>query len=89
MPSSRSPAKTNTRATRASNGGGRSSNGGNGQRSAPGPEEQPQAAAARPVAHDDIARRAYELYEAEGRQAGRELEYWLRAEAELGGRAGS
>lgn len=35
--------------------------------------------------HDAIARRAYELYEQEGRQPGRDEEYWLRAEAELSG----
>jgi hypothetical protein len=32
---------------------------------------------------DLIARRAFEIYESEGRQDGRELENWLRAEAEL------
>jgi Protein of unknown function (DUF2934) len=32
-----------------------------------------------------IERRAYELWEAEGRPQGRELEHWLRAEAELKG----
>lgn len=34
--------------------------------------------------HDEIARRAYQIYEEEGCQPGREVEYWLRAEAELG-----
>jgi len=33
---------------------------------------------------DDIARRAYEIYEREGRQPGTELQNWLKAEAELG-----
>lgn len=33
-----------------------------------------------------IRQRAYELYEQEGRQAGRDEEYWLRAEAEILGR---
>jgi hypothetical protein len=37
---------------------------------------------ARPSA-DQIAQRAYEIYERDGRQPGRELENWLRAEAEL------
>lgn len=32
---------------------------------------------------EEIARRAFELYEAAGRQDGRELEHWLQAEAEL------
>lgn len=33
-----------------------------------------------------IRQRAYELYEQEGRQEGRDQEYWLRAEAEIRGR---
>ncbi|PYR42493.1 MAG: hypothetical protein DMF93_05710 [Acidobacteria bacterium] len=32
---------------------------------------------------DDVARRAYELYEARGSEPGAELEDWLRAEREL------
>ena len=35
-----------------------------------------------------IRQRAYELWERDGRPAGQELDYWLRAEAELTG-AGS
>ena len=35
--------------------------------------------------HSDIAQRAYELYEQRGRQDGRDLEDWLKAERELGG----
>ena len=35
---------------------------------------------------DEIRQRAYELYEQEGRQEGRDQEYWLRAEAEIRGR---
>jgi hypothetical protein len=34
-------------------------------------------------AHDEIARYAYHLWEAEGRPHGRDLEYWLQAEAHL------
>lgn len=34
-------------------------------------------------AHDRIARRAYELYEKRGRQEGRALEDWLKAERQL------
>jgi hypothetical protein len=33
--------------------------------------------------HPEIARRAYELWEAEGRPHGGELQHWLRAETEL------
>ncbi len=33
--------------------------------------------------HQRIQSRAYELYLQQGRQAGRELENWLQAEAEL------
>ena len=33
--------------------------------------------------HDDIARRAYELYEACGRQDGHDYDDWLQAEREL------
>jgi hypothetical protein len=33
--------------------------------------------------YEQIAQRAYEIYEREGRQAGTELENWLKAEAEL------
>jgi hypothetical protein len=37
---------------------------------------------------EEIAHRAYEIYEREGRQPGRELENWLAAEAELSGTKG-
>ena len=33
--------------------------------------------------HDEIALRAYQLWEKDGRQQGRDREYWFRAEAEL------
>lgn len=33
--------------------------------------------------HEVIARRAKEIWEREGRQTGRDVEYWLRAEREL------
>jgi HSP20 family protein len=33
--------------------------------------------------YDSIARRAFEIFESDGRTPGRELEHWLRAEAEL------
>ena len=35
--------------------------------------------------HAHIAQRAYELYEQRGRQEGRDLEDWVKAERELGG----
>jgi len=52
------------------------------------PTEEPKKASA-PTAiaspsTEDIARRAYEIYEREGRQPGTELQNWLKAEAELG-----
>lgn len=34
---------------------------------------------------EDIRARAYELFEARGREEGHELEDWLRAEAEISG----
>lgn len=33
---------------------------------------------------ENVARRAYELYEARGREAGADIDDWLRAERELG-----
>jgi Protein of unknown function (DUF2934) len=50
---------------------------------------QPVAAAAFKAdgdIEDRIRQRAYELYEQEGRQEGRDQEYWFRAEAEVRGR---
>lgn len=38
--------------------------------------------------YECIARRAYELYEQRGRQEGRDLEDWLKAEEQLAGAAG-
>jgi len=35
------------------------------------------------VTEEDIARRAYEAYEARGRQDGHDLDDWLQAEREL------
>ncbi len=37
---------------------------------------------------DEIRLRAYMLYEQEGRQDGRDQEYWLRAESEILGQYG-
>lgn len=36
-----------------------------------------------PQSNDDIARRAYEIYVAEGRPNGREVEHWKQAEKEI------
>jgi hypothetical protein len=33
--------------------------------------------------YDDVSRRAFQLWESSGRPAGRDLEHWLQAEAEL------
>lgn len=38
--------------------------------------------------YECIARRAYELYEQGGRQEGRDLDDWLKAEKQLAGAAG-
>ena len=35
------------------------------------------------VSQDEIAQRAYQLWEASNRPAGRDLEFWLQAEGEL------
>ena len=35
------------------------------------------------VSRDEVAQRAYQLWVAAGQPAGRDLEYWLQAEAEL------
>jgi hypothetical protein len=54
--------------------------------------KRPTLVATMPVHHtpmnaeEEIRRRAYELYEQEGRQNGRDREHWLRAEAEIIGR---
>ena len=36
-----------------------------------------------PDRHTEIAKRAYTMWELEGRPTGRDLEHWLRAETEL------
>jgi hypothetical protein len=38
-----------------------------------------------PTIEEEIRRRAYELFEARGREEGRELDDWLRAEQEITG----
>jgi DUF2934 family protein len=44
--------------------------------------ESPQNETTTP-SHDDVARRAYELFEARGGENGHDLEHWLDAEREL------
>lgn len=39
-----------------------------------------------PATHDQIAQRAYEIWESRGRPAGTERENWQQAERELNGR---
>ncbi len=46
---------------------------------------QTERAALREPTHDEIARRAYELYRARGSRDGRASDDWLRAERELRG----
>jgi len=47
----------------------------------------PITAATQKNIEERIRRRAYELYEARGREPGRDLDDWLRAEAEITGKA--
>ena len=37
----------------------------------------------RSLLRDEVARRAYEIWEREGNPSGRDLEHWVRAEEEL------
>jgi hypothetical protein len=64
---------------------GRGKNGNPGRR----PSDEPTSATYSSGEHgaptpEQIAQRAYEIYEREGRQEGHDLENWLKAEAELG-----
>ena len=47
---------------------------------------KPVAVAQTPDVEGEIRRRAYELFEARGREEGHELQDWLRAEEEIRGR---
>jgi hypothetical protein len=51
--------------------------------------QRPTSASTAAPTYDDVARKAYEIYEREGRQPGRDLENWVQAEIELGLRPGS
>ena len=46
-------------------------------------EKEPATAPAPSPTYDDIARRAYELYQQRGAADGQEWDDWLRAETEL------
>src|SRR5712692_3402775 len=50
---------------------------------ATGDIRNPVESLAREPTHDEIARRAYQLYEARGSEQGREWEDWFQAEREL------
>ena len=41
------------------------------------------SSAVRSVTHEEVARRAYQLWEADGRQDGRHEQHWVRAEHDL------
>jgi hypothetical protein len=46
---------------------------------------KPIAISESPDTEDEIRRRAYQLFEGRGKEEGRELEDWLRAEEEIRG----
>src|SRR5438477_9068038 len=52
-------------------------------RPAANPMDQADGSGPRPPAEESIRMRAYELFEARGREPGRELEDWSRAEQEI------
>jgi hypothetical protein len=58
----------------------------------PAPPRRAEPAAEPPVAarptYEEIARRAFEIYQREGCLPGRDFENWLKAEAELTGGGG-
>jgi hypothetical protein len=60
----------------AENGNGSSGKGG----SAPEPGN---GSFASPFSSDEVAQRAYQIFEREGRMDGRDMEHWLQAEREL------
>ena len=82
MPTSSSP---QAKPGRAKDG---KTNGSNARPTAPDLKSASSAITLGRPSDEEIARRAYEIYEREGRQPGRELENWLKAEAELSGKSG-
>lgn len=53
------------------------------QQSAATASDRPTHVTPEHVSEDEIARRAFELYEARGREDGRDSDDWLQAEREL------
>jgi hypothetical protein len=49
-------------------------------------DDMGNASESEPVAHHDVAHRAYELYEQRGGEDGQDVDDWLLAEHELGTR---
>jgi Protein of unknown function (DUF2934) len=49
----------------------------------PAKRSEPTRTTPSPTIEEQIRRRAYELYEARGKQDGREFDDWLQAEAEI------
>jgi hypothetical protein len=49
----------------------------------PAKRSEPTRTTPNPTIEEQIRRRAYELYEARGKQDGQELDDWLQAEAEI------
>jgi hypothetical protein len=50
-----------------------------------GPTELNQNKMSPPSSRDEVARRAYSIYEKQGSQPGNEVKHWLEAEAQLFG----
>ena len=76
MPSRSTPTTRRTTATTSSAARPRKT-------SAASPKRTTSSAPAPAPSHDDIARRAHELYVSSGFQGGREVEFWLEAEKQL------
>jgi hypothetical protein len=65
-----------TQAAAPDRGNGSSGNGG-------GPENSANGSMASQFNSDEIAQRAYQIFEREGRMDGRDMDHWLQAEREL------
>lgn len=53
----------------------------------PTPHNKPEANPSAEEVQEQIRQRAYELYEARGREDGHELDDWLQAQSEVTGKA--
>lgn len=60
-----------------------STNNTNGLHANGGGQQETLAAGDGEISGDEIARRAYSIYEREGRSDGRDMDHWFRAESEL------